>query len=353
MKPARNLVQSLQPQAITSPESLLNAGLIPPDHLAAVSEASAILPISITSHIVGLIDPALPDSPIAKQFVPAGLENNKQDEELADPIGDIPHSPIAGIVHRYPDRVLLTPVLTCPVYCRFCFRREAVGDGLLTATDLDAALDYIRNHAEIWEVILSGGDPLIMSPRRLTQIIDALDKIDHVAVIRIHTRVPVVDPIRITDSLVTALKRKTPVYIVLHCNHADELVLKAEQAIATLVDHGFPMLSQSVLLKGINDDPEVMAALMKKLVSSRVKPYYLHHGDKAQGTSHFRTTLAAGRAIVAKLRGRLSGLCQPTYMLDIPGGHGKVPAAEDYLQATDDDDWVVNDWQGNTHIYHD
>jgi lysine 2,3-aminomutase len=353
MKPARNLVQSLQPQAITSPESLLNAGLIPPDHLAAVSEASATLPISITSHIAGLIDPALPDSPIAKQFVPAGLENNKQDGELADPIGDIPHSPIAGIVHRYPDRVLLTPVLTCPVYCRFCFRREAVGDGLLTGTDLDAALDYIRNHAEIWEVILSGGDPLIMSPRRLTQIIDALDKIDHVAVIRIHTRVPVVDPIRITDSLVTALKRKTPVYIVLHCNHADELVLEAEQAIATLVDHGFPMLSQSVLLKGINDDPEVMAALMKKLVSSRVKPYYLHHGDKAQGTSHFRTTLAAGRAIVAKLRGRLSGLCQPTYMLDIPGGHGKVPAAEDYLQATDDDDWVVNDWQGNTHIYHD
>jgi lysine 2,3-aminomutase len=353
MKAARNLVQSLQPQAITSPKDLLNAGLIPPDHLAAVTEASATLPVSITSHIIGLIDASSPNGPIAKQFIPEALENNKQDEELADPIGDIPHSPIAGIVHRYPDRVLLTPVLTCPVYCRFCFRREAVGDGLLAAAELDAALDYIRNHTEIWEVILSGGDPLIMSPRRLTQIIDALDEIDHVAVIRIHTRVPVVDPKRITDTLVTALKRKTPVFIVLHCNHADELVVEAEQAIAMLVDHGFPVLSQSVLLKGINDDAEVMAALMKKLVSCRVKPYYLHHGDKAEGTSHFRTTLAVGRAIVANLRGRLSGLCQPTYMLDIPGGHGKVPAAEEYLQAADDGNWVVNDWQGNTRNYRD
>jgi len=353
MKAARNLVQSLQSQAITSPEGLLNAGLIPPDHLATVVEASATLPVSITSHITGLIEAASPNSPIAKQFIPTTFENNKQDEELADPIGDIPHSPIAGIVHRYPDRVLLTPVLTCPVYCRFCFRREAVGDGLLAAAELDAALDYIRNHTQIWEVILSGGDPLVMSPRRLTQIIDALDEIDHVAVIRIHTRVPVVDPKRITGSLVTALKRKTPVYIVLHCNHADELVLEAEQAIATLVDHGFPMLSQSVLLKGVNDDPKTMAALMKKLVSHRVKPYYLHHGDKAEGTSHFRTTLAAGRTIIASLRGRISGLCQPTYMLDIPGGHGKVPAAEDYLQATDDNSWVVNDWQDNTHNYRD
>jgi lysine 2,3-aminomutase len=353
MKAARNLVQSLQPQAITSPEDLLKAGLIPPDHLADVTEASETLPVSITSHITGLIDASSPDGAIAKQFIPAGFENTKQEEEHADPIGDIPHSPIAGIVHRYPDRVLLTPVLTCPVYCRFCFRREAVGDGLLAAAELDAALDYIRTHSEIWEVILSGGDPLIMSPRRLTQIIDALDEIDHVAVIRIHTRVPVVDPKRITDSLVTALKRKTPVFIVLHCNHADELVVEAEQAIAMLVDHGFPMLSQSVLLKGINDDPDIIAALMKKLVSCRVKPYYLHHGDKAQGTSHFRTTLATGRAIIARLRGRLSGLCQPTYMLDIPGGHGKVPAAEEYLQPAEDNSWVVKDWQGNTHIYHD
>ncbi|NKB22445.1 MAG: lysine-2,3-aminomutase-like protein [Alphaproteobacteria bacterium] len=343
----------LQPQAITSPDDLLRAGLIPPDHLGAVVEASATLPVSITAHIAGMIDPASSNDAIAKQFVPSALENNRQAEELTDPIGDIPHSPVAGIVHRYPDRVLLTPVLTCPVYCRFCFRREAVGDGLLTASKLNTALDYIRNHTEIWEVILSGGDPLIMSPRRLTQIIDALDEIDHVAVIRIHTRVPVVDPERITETLITALKRTTPVFIVLHCNHADELVAEAEKAISRLVDKGFPLLSQSVLLKGINDDPESLTALMKKLVRSRVKPYYLHHGDKAQGTSHFRTTLAAGRAIVSTLRGRLSGLCQPTYMLDIPGGHGKVPAADDYLRATDDSNWIVTDWQGNTHKYHD
>lgn len=353
MKAARNLVQRLQDRTITSPDDLLITGLIPPDHLAAVTEASGTLPISITSHVSGLIDPASPNDPIAKQFVPSTLETNKQEEELIDPIGDIPHSPLPGIIHRYPDRVLLTPLLTCPVYCRFCFRREVVGDGLLAAAELDAALDYIRDHNEIWEVILSGGDPLILSPRRLGQIIDALDKINHVSVIRIHTRVPVVDPKRITDSLISAIKRKTPVFVVLHCNHADELVSEAKRAIAALVDHGFPMLSQTVLLKGINDNSEAIANLMKKFVCCRVKPYYLHHGDKAQGTSHFRTTLASGRAIVAKLRGHFSGLCQPTYMLDIPGGHGKVPAAEDYMQAKSDGGWIVNDWQGKTHKYRD
>ena len=353
MKAARNLVQKLQSRTITSPDDLLITGLIPPDHLAAITEASTTLPISITKHIGRLIDPSLPNGPIAKQFVPSKLEANKQKGELIDPIGDIPHSPLPGIVHRYPDRVLLTPLLTCPVYCRFCFRREVVGDGLLGTTELNAALDYIRNHTEIWEVILSGGDPLILSPRRLAQIIDALDKIDHVAVIRIHTRVPVVDPKRITAPLIGAIKRQTPVFIVLHCNHAEELVPEAERAIAALVDQGLPMLSQSVLLKGINDNSEAMANLMKKLVRCRVKPYYLHHGDKAQGTSHFRTTIASGRAIVAKMRGHLSGLCQPTYMLDIPGGHGKIPAAENYIQAENDGGWIVKDWQGNTHKYRD
>ena len=353
MKAARNLVQSLQSQPLSSPKQLVEAGLIPPDHIGAVTEACATLPVSVTAHVAGLIDPALPDTPITKQFVPSPQETETQDAELTDPIGDIPHSPVAGIVHRYPDRVLLTPVLTCPVYCRFCFRREAVGDGLLSSAELDAALEYIRRHTDIWEVMLSGGDPLILSPRRLSQIINALDEIDHVQIIRIHTRVPVVDPKRITDTLVSALKRETPVFVVLHCNHADELVTEAERAIAKLVDNGFPMLSQSVLLKEVNDDPETMADLMKKLVRCRVKPYYLHHGDKARGTSHFRTTLAAGRAIMSKLRGRLSGMCQPTYVLDIPGGHGKTPAGESSLRALDNGDWLVTDWQGNTHSYRD
>lgn len=352
MKPVRNLVQRLQPQTITTPDELLKLGLIPSDHLAAVTKAIAALPVCVTAHIAGLINPTEPDSPITRQFIPSALENNKQQQELSDPIGDIPHSPVPGIVHRYPDRVLLTPLLTCPVYCRFCFRRESVGEGLLGSKDIQTALEYIRNHTEIWEVILSGGDPLIMSPRRLAKIIDALNGIKHVAVIRIHTRVPVVDPKRITETLVTALKRKTPVYIVLHCNHANELVPEAEEAIAMLVNNGFPMLSQSVLLKGINDDDESMTNLMKKLVTCRVKPYYLHHGDKAQGTSHFRTTIAAGRKIIKKLRGRVSGLCQPTYMLDIPGGHGKVPASPDFLQEKDKG-WTVTDRHGVFHDYGD
>ncbi|MBK18696.1 MAG: lysine 2,3-aminomutase [Rhodospirillaceae bacterium] len=351
MKAVRNLVHSVQSKHVSSPETLVERGLIPPDHFEAVTEACKTLPVRLTSHIAAQIDSQNLTSPLAKQFVPSPNETFVEDDEIADPIGDVTHSPVAGIVHRYPDRVLLTPVLSCPVYCRFCFRREFVGDGLLNNDDLESAIDYIRNHPEIWEVILSGGDPLILSQRRLGEIIDALDAIDHVAVIRVHTRVPVVDPHRVTRTLTDALKRKTPVFIVLHCNHADELVPEARDAIAQFVDNGFPVLSQSVLLKDVNDNSDTLATLMKTLVQCRVKPYYLHHGDKAQGTSHFRTALAVGRKLISQLRGQLSGLCQPTYMLDIPGGHGKIPAAEDYLKLENDGSWTVVDWKGNTHQY--
>jgi lysine 2,3-aminomutase len=249
--------------------------------------------------------------------------------------------------------VLLMPVMTCPVYCRFCFRREAVGEGPLSREELDAALDYIRGHDEIWEVILSGGDPLVLSPRRLSAIVDALDAIPHVGVIRIHTRVPVAEPDRITPDLVVALKRDTPVYVTLHCNHARELAPAARAAIARLVDAGLPMLSQTVLLKGVNDDAATMEALMRALVRCRVKPYYLHHGDLARGTGHFRATLAAGQALTRALRGRLSGIAQPTYVLDIPGGHGKAPVGPCYLREADGGGWRVEDWQGRDHPYRD
>jgi len=352
----RALVQTFaapgQERRLRSAADLVEAGLLAPDEATAAAEAASLLPIAITPHLAGLIDPADAHDPIARQFVPSADELRTDDGEIADPIGDRSHSPVEGIVHRYPDRVLLTPVMACPVYCRFCFRRETVGAGALTPAQLGAALGYVREHPEIREVILSGGDPLVLSPRRLRAIIEALGAIAHVETIRIHSRVPVADPGRITPDLVAALKADTPVWVVLHCNHARELGDEARAAVRALVDNGIPMLAQTVLLKGVNDDAATLEALMRALIRNRIKPYYLHHGDLARGTGHFRTTLASGRALVKALRGRLSGIAQPTYVLDIPGGHGKVPAGPAYLTPDETPgDWTVEDWQGRPHIY--
>jgi lysine 2,3-aminomutase len=241
---------------------------------------------------------------------------------------------VEGIVHRYPDRCLLKITHTCATYCRFCFRREMVGpDGIrpLSPAQLDAAMAYVAARPDVWEVIVTGGDPLILSPRRLADIGARLAAIDHVKVVRFHTRVPAVDPARITDRLVAALKvpGKTT-WLALHANHADELTEPAAAACARIVDAGVPMVSQTVLLRGVNDDPAALETLMRRFVELRIKPYYLHHADLAPGTAHFRTTLAEGQALARELRARASGLCQPTYILDIPGGHGKAPVGPCY-----------------------
>jgi lysine 2,3-aminomutase len=253
-------------------------------------------------------------------------------------------------VHRYPDRVLLKLVNACAVYCRFCFRREMVGPGRggLSRTALDAALNYIARTPEIWEVILTGGDPLVLSPRRLREVITRLAAIDHVKVIRVHSRVPTTAPERITPTLVKALRTDKATFVVLHANHARELTAEARAACARLVDAGIPMLSQSVLLRGVNDDVETLGALMRTLVECRIKPYYLHHADLAPGTAHFRTTIAEGQALMRGLHGRFSGLCQPSYVLDIPGGHGKSPIGPAYLNANCSE---VEDFHGGRHCY--
>ncbi len=353
MNVVRNLVQSLNRRRLRSAADLALAGLIPPDRVDAVDRAAVALPVALTPEIAGLIDPHDPDDPIGRQFIPDPREAAWRADERADPIGDGAHQAVKGVIHRYPDRALLTPLLTCPVYCRFCFRREQVGVGALSEAELDVALGYIRGREEIWEVILSGGDPLALSDRRLGHIIGALDAIDHVEVIRVHSRVPAVDPGRVTEALAALLRRDTPVYVVLHCNHARELTAAARAAIARLVDAGIPMLSQTVLLKGVNDDDASMAALMRALVCCRVKPYYLHHPDLARGTGHFRTSLAAGRGLMRRLRGRLSGIAQPTYVLDIPGGFGKVPVGPCYLEERGDGNFSVEDWRGDRHGYAD
>lgn len=320
--------------------------------VARVGERYAV---AVTPAIAALIDSEDSNDPIARQFIPDAAELTVHAEERADPIGDLAHSPVEGIVHRYPDRVLLKAVHVCPVYCRFCFRREMVGPsglGTLTPEELDAAIGYIAAHQEIWEVILTGGDPLVLSARRLRELMQRLAVLTHVKVVRFHTRVPVVEPDRIDADLVEALKASgKTTYVALHANHPRELTAQARTACAQLVDAGIAMISQTVLLKGVNDDADVLAELMRTFVENRIRPYYLHHPDLAPGTSHFRLGLTEGRALVERLRGRISGLCQPTYILDIPGGYGKVPILSSAVQEADDGCFRIRDFRGAEHLY--
>ncbi len=339
---------------LRSVEDLAAAGLISGAETGPLRAVLDRYAVSVTAEMAELIEPGAPDDPIARQFLPDARECVTGPEERADPIGDGAHAPVAGIVHRYPDRVLLKPLHVCPVYCRFCFRREMVGPnglGTLSDAELEAAYAYIAGDARIWEVVLTGGDPLALSDRRLAAIAARLARIDHVRVLRIHTRVPVVKPDLVTDAMVQALKRfGGAVFVALHANHPREFSPAARAACARLVDAGIPMVSQSVLLRGVNDAAETMEALMRAFVENRIKPYYLHHGDLAPGTGHLRTSLPEGQALMRALRGRLSGLAQPTYVLDIPGGHGKVPVGPGYLRA-DGDQTRVTDPSGCEHPY--
>jgi len=302
---------SAHERALSTPSHLLAAGLIEEKDLAAVAEVARTFGIGITTQMRRLIDDENQD-PIAAQFVPTAAELNVSEEEMHDPIGDEPHSPMPGIVHRYPDRVLLKPSAVCAVYCRFCFRRETVGAGSqgLNDDELDAALAYIESREEIWEVIISGGDPFVLSPRRLDKIMLRLQRIAHVGVVRFHTRVPVVKPDIINEAFIRAIKIKKAVYVVLHVNHARELSEEAQRACAKLIDAGLPMLSQTVLLKNVNADTVSLRTLFKRLVELRIKPYYLHHGDLARGTSHFRTSIAEGQELMrAHIRSLPGNLC--------------------------------------------
>ncbi|MBC7736018.1 MAG: lysine-2,3-aminomutase-like protein [Candidatus Saccharibacteria bacterium] len=332
--------------AITTLTDLIDAGLTP-DSAAALTPVTAQFRLRITDAM------AQTTEGVARQFVPSLNELLIRAEELVDPIGDRTHEPVEGLTHRYPDRVILHATQTCEVYCRFCFRRETVGaSGHLSEAALQKAIDYIAATPAVWEVILTGGDPMTLSPRRLTSLIDHLAAIPHVEVIRFHTRVPVVAPDRITDALIAALKTRPAVYVVIHSNHPAELTEAACAALARLAGAGIPLLSQSVLLKGVNDDAATLEALFRALTRNRVKPYYLHHADLAKGTSHFRTTIAEGQALMATLRGRLSGICLPTYVLDIPGGYGKVPIGPNHL-APQPAGYLVDDPNGNRHTYSD
>jgi len=345
-------------QTLRTPAQLRAHNLIAPAQLAAIEQVSARYAVALPPALAVLIDHSDAHDPIARQFVPDAAELEHQPHELNDPIGDDAHSPVEGIVHRYPDRVLLKLTHVCAVYCRFCFRREMVGPdkpNALTAEALAAALDYIRAQPAIWEVILTGGDPLVLSARRLRAVMKALGAIEHVKVVRIHTRLPIADPARITPELVRALKIKgKPTYVAVHVNHARELTPQARAAVARMADAGIPLLGQTVLLSGVNDNEDALAELMRALVECRIKPYYLHHADLAPGTAHLRTDIAMGQELMRNLRGHLSGLCQPTYVLDIPGGHGKSPIGPNYLARTGSngsEHVVIEDYNGQRHAY--
>ena len=319
----------------------MRAGLVDPTARAAIAGVAQDYPLAITPAVGALI--AHPSDPIGKQFVPDPAELVRAPFENADPVADEAHSPLKGVVHRYPDRALLKPLLVCPVYCRFCFRREQVGPdgGVMNEAELQAAYEWFAAHPEVREVILTGGDPLMLSTRRLSGIIGSLSSISHIEILRVHTRVPVADPDRLTDALAASLDTAKSLWVVVHANHARELAPPARTALRRLLSRGIPLLGQSVLLRGVNDTATALEALFRAMLAARVKPYYLHQLDPAPGTAHFHVPIEEGRRLLAALRGRVSGLAWPTYVLDIPGGHGKVPIGPDYLER---DDHIRDPW---------
>lgn len=329
---------------------------ISPDTALALSDVSARYDIGISSHILNIIkdsaDPA--HDPVGKQYVPTEQELIVLADELDDPIGDKPHTPVAGIVHRYKDRVLFKVTNTCAVYCRYCFRKEMVGQNAehLSMDQQANALEYIKSHPEIWEVILTGGDPLVLSSRRLEGILNALDKIDHVKTIRIHSRVPIAQPLLINDTHLSVFeKMQKSIVLVLHVNHRKEINADVQGLMKKLHRSGCSLLSQSVLLKGVNDSKSSLEELFRTLIGVHVKPYYIHHLDRAKGTHHFRVSLAQGMQIMKDLHKDLSGICLPQYVIDIPGGYGKVPINRDYVRVADNGSYIIKDPSGKEHRY--
>jgi lysine 2,3-aminomutase len=326
-------------------EALLAAGLIDPAAVSGISATEARYAVAISAAMQALIQ--TPGDPIGRQFIPDPAELLTGPHESTDPIGDDALSPVKGVVHRYPDRALLKPLLICPVYCRFCFRREHVGPdgGVLTDAELQIAYEWFAAHPGVTEVILTGGDPLMLSPRRLRGIIATLSAMPHIQTIRIHSRVPVADPDRLTDELVSTMETDRSLWLVVHANHAREFAPAASAALRRVRTLGIPVLGQSVLLRGVNDSSEALEALFRAMIANRVKPYYLHQLDPAPGTARFHVPIDEGRALLGSLRGRVTGLAWPTYVLDIPGGFGKVPIGPDYRLP----DGSVRDFQGLLH----
>ena len=339
------------PRPLRDVRSLVAKGLVRAEDAPALERVVERYAVTLTPALARLIDHTNPDDPIAAQYLPHSDELVTFADEIADPTGDERHSPVRGVVHRYPDRALLLPTMACAVYCRFCFRRERVGPngGTLSEAELDRALRYIADSSAIREVILTGGDPLILSPRRLGSVLAGLGAIPHVETVRIHSRVPVADPARVTDSLAAILASGPPLWLLVHVNHARELTQEAVEALDRLRRHGIPLLAQTVLLRGVNDSSDALETLFRALLRARVKPHYLHLLDPAPGTARFRVPLPFARALHASLRGRLPGHAIPTLMLDLAGGYGKVEATAPRLLSWPGGGVLAIDPEGRPH----
>ncbi|MFZ2634170.1 MAG: KamA family radical SAM protein [Desulfosalsimonadaceae bacterium] len=331
--------QRLLANSIVTPEAL--SKVLPVDH-EMVRRVTQKYPMRINPYFLSLITEK--NGPLWRQCVP-DMDELDQDATLEpDPLWEEPQSPVANLIHRYPDRVLFMVSNQCAVYCRHCMRKRRVGpQGQMTEADFDRGVAYIRSQPGVREVILSGGDPLLLTDDRIERLLYQLHQLPHVDLIRIHTRTPCALPQRITGDLVAIFRRFAPIYINIQFNHPDEITQAAAIACESLANAGIPLGSQTVLLKGVNDDPQVMMDLMRKLLKIRVRPYYLHHADPIEGTRHFRTSLETGKRIMAHLRGRMSGMGVPHYMIDLPQGGGKVPILPDYIKP----DHIKKDAPGN------
>ncbi len=321
----------------------------------ALLDGGTMLPVGVTPYYMSLIDPADPLQPLRKTVVPTTAEFTRMPGEADDPLGEDGHSPVPGLVHRYPDRVLLLPLDFCSTYCRYCTRSRVVGHGEIVPNEarLDAIFDYLEQATEVRDVLISGGDPLALSDDRLDTILSRLRAIPHIEFVRIGTKMPAVLPQRITPQLCEMLRRYHPLWMSLHFVHPDECTPESAEACGRLADAGIPLGSQTVLLKGVNDDVDTMKQLVHKLLMMRVRPYYLYQCDPISGSSHFRTPVSKGLEIVAGLRGHTTGYAVPTYVIDAPGGGGKIPLQPDNVVGRDGDYLLLRNFEGKTFRYPD
>lgn len=324
-----------------------------PDEIEGIKHSKGRLALAVTPYFLSLMDPVNPNCPIRRQAIPTKEELHLSKNDMLDPCGEDKDSPVPGLVHRYPDRVLLLVTDQCAVYCRYCTRRRLVGtsERSITQGNFEEVLKYLKTHKKVRDVLLSGGDPLLLENERLEEILSRLRAIPHIEILRIGTRVPVTLPQRVTAGLLKMLKKYHPLMMSIHFSHPREITDTVRKACNDLADSGIPLGSQTVLLKGINDKPQIMKKLMHELLKIRVRPYYIYQCDLAMGTEHFRTSIATGVQIIEKLRGHTTGYAVPTFVVDAPGGGGKIPVEPDYVISREKGKVVLRNYEGKIYEY--
>jgi len=338
---------------VTTYEQMKEILDLAPEEIEGIRNSKGRLALAVTPYFASLMDPINPNCPIRRQAIPRIEECHLSKNEMVDPLGEDKHSPVPGLVHRYPDRVLLLVTDQCAVYCRYCTRRRLVGSNerSITQGNFEEVLKYLKSHRKVRDVLLSGGDPLLLENERLEEILSRLRALPHIELLRIGTRVPVTLPQRITGGLIRMLRKYHPLMISIHFTHPKEITEAVRRACNELADGGIPLGSQTVLLKGINDKPAIMKKLVQELLKIRVRPYYIYQCDLAMGTEHFRTSVATGIQIMEKLRGHTTGYAVPTYVVDAPGGGGKIPLQPDYVVSKGRGKIVLRNYEGKLFDY--